>query len=147
MPSRCVQFAICLAMSVSLLAAASCGKKSPTEPATPTPTRIINITGNLGFGTMAVGSTAQKVVQIQNTGNAVMTVTALGANGIGVESSDTSFTATWISGTIAAGATQSVTIFFTPNKVNSYVGNFIVACDCTGGFNTLPLTANVVAPQ
>lgn len=142
MRMRSLPPALC-AVLVALILSASCGKSSPTAPTTPT--RIINITGNLGFGQMTVGDTAQRTVQVANTGTGDMTVTAIGSNGLTIDASENPFSASWISGTIVAGGSQSITIFFHPTKVQSYVGNFVVQCDCTGGFNTLPLTANVVA--
>src|SRR5687767_14100501 len=95
------------------LVVAACGGSSPTNP-TPPPsteqTRIIGLLGHLNFGTVDIGGSVTSGIQITNTGNAPMTVTGLqvpaGSGG--------AFTASWTSGSIAAGGVQNVLVSFAP---------------------------------
>lgn len=127
--------------SVVLLAmtAVACGDDGPSSPTSPTPatTRIIALSGNLAFGEVAVGSSREATLTISNTGNAVLTVTSLTAPG---DLADL-LTANWTGGQIAAGASQAVTIRFTPTQPGSYSGTLTVNGDQTSGTNTVAVSA------
>ncbi len=126
-----------------VLLAAGCGggssPSSPTAPTTPTPTRVIGLSGTLVFGNVEVGQSATKTLTITNTGDSTLTVTGL-AVPIG-----TAYTANWTSGTIAAGASQSVTITFAPTAIRIDSGSLTVSGDQTSGTNTIAISGSGVA--
>ncbi len=123
------------------VATTACGDgKGPTAPSsTPTPpatTRIVGVSGNLAFGDVAVGAFREAVMTINNSGNAVLTVTSLSTTG----GFGSMVTASWTSGTIPAGGSQAVTIRFTPTAAGSYSGTVVVNGDQTSGTNTLAIS-------
>lgn len=65
-----------------------------------------------------------------------MTVTGISATG-GLTSVSS---ASWTSGTIAAGASQAVTIVFRPTTARVYEGTLTVNADHTSGTNTILMT-------
>jgi pimeloyl-ACP methyl ester carboxylesterase len=95
---------------------------------TPTPTRIISLSGNLAFGSVAVGSSPQSILTIYNTGNSTMTMSSI--------SYPNGFSGSW-SGTIAANGSQPVTVTFSPTAATSYGGTVTVNSDATSGGNTI----------
>ena len=120
---------------VALFAAicvSACGGSSPTTPSTPAnaTTRIIGVSGDLAFGSVNLGSTAERTFTISNGGNTLLTFTGiLGAGG----TSTAGYTVTPMSGTVAAGATQAVTVRFCPARAQSYATALTVIGDQTGG--------------
>ncbi|MDX2109851.1 MAG: choice-of-anchor D domain-containing protein [Verrucomicrobiota bacterium] len=96
------------------------------------PTRIILLNGSLFFGELATGQTATQTFSVSNTGNTLLTVTAL--------TYPAGFTGDWNSGTIAAGGTQLVTVTFSPVMVQSYSGLISVTSDKTSGTNTISVS-------
>jgi hypothetical protein len=112
------------------------GSDSPTSPSptSSTPTRVVAVSGNLAFGDVAVGTQRDLSMTITNTGTAALTVTSLGIVGFGSQIS-----ASWTSGTIGAGATQPVTVRFTPTAAGSYSGTLTVRGDQTSGTDSLPM--------
>jgi hypothetical protein len=138
-----------LGVAAALAVTVACGSNggSPTTPsaATPAPatpavpTRIITLTGDLGFSPdVQIGQSATRQFSIKNTGNATMTVTGMtGTGGItavtGVD---------WTQGAIAPGATQVATLRFTPTAARLYVGDIGVTCDATTGINTIRFTGS-----
>lgn len=134
-------------VAVTLLGAACGGDGgSPTAPSGTggsgsTQTRIINVTGNLAFGDVNVGSSRDATITITNSGNATLTVSGLSVSG-GLASV---LTASWTSGTIAAGGSQSVTVRFQPTSAGSFTGTLTVNGDQTSGSNTLAVTANAIS--
>src|SRR5436190_8942951 len=98
-------------------------------------TRIINVTGNLAFGNVAVGQTGQAVITITNSGNSTLTVTSLSVSACGAD-----YTASWTSGTILPGGSQQVTIFFKPQAAQVCNGTLTVHGDQTGGTATIAST-------
>ncbi len=93
--------------------------------------KSISLTGDLNFGTVTVGETSQKVLTINNTGTAPLTVTGLTLpNG---------FTGTF-SGTIAAKGTQTLMVTFTPTQAIAYSGNITVNADQASGTNTIAIS-------
>jgi hypothetical protein len=127
----------------ALLLAAGCGSaSSPTSPTnnTPTPTRIINVTGNLTYGQVVVGDVrTDGVITISNTGNATLTISGIAGPCGGF------FTVSWASGTIAPGSSQTVNVRFAPTAVQACSGAVTVSGDQTSGTNTLALSVNIVA--
>ncbi len=124
--------------------AIACGGGDSATPTSPTsatpaaPTRIINVSGNLAFGDVPVGSQRELSYTITNTGNATLTVTGTTVSGGLV----THTTASWTSGTIAAGASQTVTVRFQPTVAGSYSGTVAVNGDQTSGSNTTAISGN-----
>ena len=89
-------------------------------------TRIIGLSGSMSFGNVTVGSSSQSTLTIQNTGNSSLTVSSIAY--------PAGFSGAW-SGTIAAGASQNVTVTFAPTEAKSYSGNIIVNTNATAGTN------------
>lgn len=88
--------------------------------------KSIGLAGDLNFGTVTVGETSQKVLNINNTGTAPLTVTGL--------TLPSGFTGTF-SGVIAVGGSQAVMLTFTPTQAIAYSGNVTVNADHTSGTN------------
>ena len=134
-----------VALSVVTIAITSCGgKKNPVDPnpEPQNPTRIIQLSGDLNFGTVQIGEFLERVLQIRNTGNSTLTVTSMNATaGFTAVSA-----ASWTSGTIGPGATQNSTIRFTPSAAQSYNGTLTVVGDQTSGTNTISFSATGVTP-
>ena len=128
-----------------ILFAVSCGGSSssnnnslPTAPTPPAPTRVINVTGDLNFGQVTVGDAQTRFMTITNNGTAMLTVTGLTGPCGGF------FTVSWSGGTISPGASQTVSIRFSPTAVQNCTGVVTVNGDQTGGTNTIAVIANVV---
>lgn len=112
------------------------GKDNPGGPSpTPEPTRIISLSGDLNFGEIDVGESAQRSFRISNTGNSALSITGLTGPSGGA------FAASFTSGTVTAGGSQDVTVSFTPSEPRSYSGTMTVNGNQTSGSNTLPITA------
>ena len=108
----------------------------------PMVTRIIGLGGNLSFGNVTVGMTAQATLTIANTGNSALTVSSV--------SYPDGFSGAW-SGSIPAGGFQTVPVTFAPTVARVYGGNVTVNSDKTSGNNTLPVSGtgldDTVAPE
>jgi hypothetical protein len=141
------RFALALSVALVLTQSLACGSKggTPTTPSTPVPvasTRIINVFGSMTFGAIDVGSSFSNTLAIQNQGNASLTITGItGSNGITAVT-----TVSWSGGTIAPGATQNVTVKFTPAATTSYTGTITVNGDQTSGTNTIAFSGSGVPP-
>ena len=129
--------------AAALVCVASCGGGSPSAPSAPgnpgvpgvpgaPGTAGIALTGNLAFGEVLVGASATSTLTISNPGTAALTVTGVtGPNG---------FTPSWTSGTIAAGASQAVTIGFAPTTAGDYGGTVTVNANQSSGTNTMGIS-------
>ena len=134
----------CVSLLGLVLLFANCGKEKPALATSPTTlpvtqTRIINVTGNLAFGNVNIGSSGQMTMTISNSGNAPLTFT--GMNGPGGSAVTVSST----SGTVAAGGSLNVTWYFRPTTSGSFSGIATVNGDQTSGNNTLAISGNGVA--
>lgn len=141
---RFVVRSLCLAL---LPLAAACNGddgSSPTSPSNtpPAATRIINVSGNLAFGDVLVGSQRDLSYTITNSGNATLTITGTAVTG----GLDAHTIASWTNGQIAAGASQTVTVRFQPTATGSYSGTISVNGDQTSGSNTLTISGAAPAP-
>lgn len=88
----------------------------------------LQLTGDLTFGSVTVGSSVQAVLNIKNVGNSSFHVDS-------ISYTDNSHFTGAFSGTIAAGASQALVVTFTPSAAQFY--------DCTLTVNTTPsLTPN-----
>jgi uncharacterized membrane protein len=101
-------------------------------------TRIISLSGDLNFGNVAVGSSAQLTFTISNSGSQNMVVQSIDY--------PTGFAGDFLSGPIHPGESQIVTVTFTPTAVQSYGGTIIVNCNKTSGENTISTSGNGIPP-
>lgn len=122
-----------VASLVLAAASAACGgSSSPAAPSTPTvaATRIITVSGDLAFGNVNFGDTPTRTFTIANSGNATLTYTGLTcAGGTGC----TGYTASPLTGTVAPGASVTVTLKFTPTIAQFYSAVMSVTGDQTSG--------------
>ncbi len=126
---------------VGSFALCACGGGGGSTPAAPsaTPvvaTRIMSLGGNLAFGPVTVNTTASGLLTITNSGNSLLTVSSI--NGI----CGSFFSVTPSNGTVAPGATLSVTVRFTPTTATSCSGNLTVTADQTSGVTSIPIVAS-----
>jgi uncharacterized repeat protein (TIGR03803 family) len=91
--------------------------------------RIISVTGNLNFGSVQEGTTAQRTLTIWSEGgNANLDVSSI--------SYPNGFSGAW-SGTIWLDGSVNVTVTFSPTAITSYGGTVTVNSDRTSGVNTI----------
>jgi hypothetical protein len=111
---------------------------SGNYPGLQTPTRIIELTGNMAFGNVGVGSTATSTLTITNAGANDLTVTNI--------TLPTGFTSDWDENEFALGANESVdlTITFAPELFQAYTGNIVVTADETSGTDTIAISGTGV---
>jgi hypothetical protein len=113
--------------------------------------RIINITPtSLDFGKVRCGYSKQLAFTISNSGNSPLAVSS-------ISYPSNVFSGDWNSGTIAAGASQTVTVTFVPKDSQccengwgdceniSYGGMVILNSDKTGGMNSLPISGALLS--
>lgn len=119
--------------------------ESPTGPSSVAPTnsastssRTINVTGNLAFGDVPVGTQRSMSYTVSNSGNAPLTVT--GTTISGGLSPHTFFS--WTNGVIPAGGSQAVTVRFQPTAAGNYNGTIAVNGDQTGGTNVVAISGS-----
>lgn len=96
-------------------------------------TRIIGISGNGNFGSVAVGATKTSVLTITNTGNSPLNLT-----GVSYPAGFSGF----LGGSIAPGASITATVTFKPTAAKSYNGDLTLTSDATSGTTTFPFTAS-----
>jgi HYDIN/CFA65/VesB-like, Ig-like domain len=132
---------------VSLLVTGCGGDSSPTAPTPPAsaasePTRIISVTGNLAFGNVGMGQPKELTFTIANTGNSTLTVTGMTiTSGLAAV-----FASNFANGSaIAAGASQTVAVRFTPTAAQTYSGTVTVNGDHTSGTNTIAISGTGTA--
>jgi hypothetical protein len=133
-----------LALALVCLSVSACGdKKSPTTPTPPpTPTRLIALEGNMAFGNIEIGSSFTATLRIRNTGTEALQITGMTVPA----GSGSVYSVDWRDGSIAAGASQAVTVRFTPAAAQSYNGTLTVNGNQTGGTNTIPISGTGVFP-
>jgi len=98
------------------------------------PTSSINVTGNLSFGNVNIGSTAQQSMSITNTSSQPLVVSSINY--------PTGFSGSWNSGTIAPGVSQVVTVTFAPIQAVSYFATITVNSNATSGTNSINCSGN-----
>jgi hypothetical protein len=114
-------------------------EKDALPVVTPTQTRIIQLSGDLNFGTVNVGqSSVPKTLTIRNTGNSPLTVSGLTlpAGFIGN-----------FNGTVAANSSQTVNITFTPTAQGSFNVYGAVNANQTSGTIDFPLYGIAIQNQ
>ena len=87
-------------------------------------TRIIAVSGNLDFGNVQVGTSAQRTLTIWSQGN-----TNLDVSGINCPAG---FSGPW-AGSIVAGSATNITVTFVPSAAQNYGGQVTVNSDATSG--------------
>jgi phosphodiesterase/alkaline phosphatase D-like protein len=97
------------------------------------PSRVLSLSGDLGFGDRSVGGTFSRTLTIANNGNSALTVSGI--------SYPSGFSGNW-TGTIAAGGSVNVNVTFSPVSLGTYGGNIIVSSDETVGANSAPVSGN-----
>ena len=97
----------------------------------------LSISGDLTFPPTEVGSTAQALMLLENTGNAPITVTAV-ALPVG-------FSTSYTGGLIPIGATQDVIVTFTPTAAITYAGSVVVGSSATTGTSVYPISGTGTA--
>lgn len=121
-------------VSLTALISACGSSSSPTAPTAPTTpavvTKIITVSGDLAFGNVNIGESATRTFTIGNSGNTVLTFTSLSAAG---GSGTTGYTATPTSGTVAPGASATVTLRFSPTAAGFWSNVLTVVGDQTSG--------------
>jgi formylglycine-generating enzyme required for sulfatase activity len=99
--------------------------------------KMLSISGNLDFGSVETGGSVQRTLSLTNEGFLKMTVhQVIYPDG---------FSADWFRGDIAPGATQNVTVTFSPASAQAYGGNITVESDKTFGSDILACTGTGVA--
>ncbi len=86
--------------------------------------RAIQLTGNLAFGDVPIGTSSDRTLTIYNDGSGVLNV-----SGVSLPSR---FSGNW-SGSIPSGGQQGVTVTFSPMEDKLYSGNVSVTSDASGG--------------
>ena len=94
--------------------------------------QIISLSGNLSFGVVGAGSSAQSTLTISNGGNSTLTISNI--------TYPTGFSGNWPGGPITNGESQSVTVTFSPTAATNYGGTVTVASDATSGADTIPIS-------
>ena len=100
--------------------------------------RSVALSGNLSFGNNTVGEASQHTLTISNTGTMNLTVSGM--------TYPSGFSGNWSGGTIAAGASQNVTVTFTPTAAQVYSGNITVNSNAGGGAVIWAVTGVGVPP-
>ena len=108
---------------------------APSTPAAPT--YYITVSGSLSFGGVVVGNITTGIMSIQNTGTGTLVISSINY--------PTGFSGDWSGGSIAAGATQTVTVSFNPSLVQTYSGTISVSSNATMGTNSIPCSGSGIA--
>jgi hypothetical protein len=93
--------------------------------------RAIALSGNLAFGSVVGGASAQRTLTITNSGTSTLTVSNI--------SLPAGFSGNW-SGTVAAAGSRSVTITFSPAALTTYSGTLTVSSDAVVGTSTIAIS-------
>jgi hypothetical protein len=127
-----------LVLGVLMASALSCEDTAviPTMAPTASP-RVISLSGNLAFGSVAVNTTATSLLIISNLGNSPLTVTSI--------SYPTGFTGNW-AGTVPGGGSQNVPVTFAPTSAIGYGGVVTVNADQATGTPTISISGTGTTP-
>ena len=119
----------------------ACGSKSPTTPS-PTPTRIISLSGNIDVGNIPINQSSTATLSIRNNGNAPLTVTGVTWSQAPTdpEAPPVITNLGWRSGTIQPGDLQDVVVQFTPAQPGSFNGAITVQGNQTSGVSGIAFT-------
>ncbi len=125
--------------SVSLLVGDGIGTSTETKVdyVTVNGTKVIVLSGNMNIGNVDVEATATTTLNIANSGNEPLSITAIDL--------PAGFSADWTSGTIVASGSKNVIITFAPTEAKDYNGTITVNGDQTGGTNTITVSGTGIA--
>ncbi|EEF60602.1 InlB B-repeat-containing protein [Pedosphaera parvula] len=90
--------------------------------------KTLNLTADLSFGPVPIGSSSNRVFTISNSGNAVLTVSSI--------TCPTVFNGDW-AGSIPPASSTNVVLTFSPLAATNYSGYVTVISDATSGSNAL----------
>jgi len=130
-----------LAATFMCLAWSGCGSSTTSPASPPTITKNISVTGNLAFGNVNLGSTAQQTFTIGNSGNTTLAFTSLAESG---GTGSAGFSASPTSGTVAPGGSVMVTVQFSPTLPQFYSNVLTVNGDQTNGNNAINVSGTGV---
>lgn len=137
-----------LSVAAIALFVSACGSSSSTTSPTPTvpatPTKIITVSGNLAFGNVNIGQSADRTFTISNSGNALLTFTSLSCSG---GSGSAGYTASPTTGTVAPGGTTTVTVHFAPTTSGFLSCVLSVVGDQTSGGAAINVSGTGVNPN
>jgi len=94
-----------------------------------TPKRIISVDGSLKFDDLILLETATKTVTVSNTGNDKLNITSI--------TYPEGFSGDLTSGSVAAGASLSITITFAPTQAKEYTGSMVLTSNATSGTGSI----------
>lgn len=97
---------------------------------------IIELSGNMSFGSVIIGESKIKELTISNNGTSNLTVNSINC--------PEGFSCSW-SGTIQPGKSQQINISFTPNLEKTYLGEIIVNSNSTKGTNKIAVIGAGIA--
>lgn len=92
--------------------------------------------GSLDFGLVSASTVTSSVITLQNTGVSAITISSIGVTGTGFQLA-TAPTNTVIPFTLAAGASEPITVNFLPSDTVSYTGTMTITSSI--GTNTVSL--------
>jgi hypothetical protein len=90
--------------------------------------KILNLSGDLAFGPVPIGSSSNRVFTITNTGNAALSVSVI--------TCPEGFNGGW-AGSIMPASSTNVVVTFSPVAATNYSGYVTVTSDATSGSNAL----------
>jgi hypothetical protein len=123
--SRVAYVVFSLALSLTAIA---CGKDGPTAPSPSEETRILVLLGgDINFGNVPLNTSVDRTFTIRNDGTGPLTVSSLSGPFA------SAMALSWTGGVIPAGASQTITIRFTPTEAQTYTGVIRVNADETSG--------------
>lgn len=107
-------FYIFLFLSVVIL---QCSEKPEEE----IPTKIIEISGDLSFGTVDIGAVLTRTLIIKNIGTTTVNINRI--------TCPSDFSTDWDKGSIIQGGQKELTVNFTPTEAKSYTGEISISSD------------------
>src|ERR1051325_8423246 len=94
--------------------------------------KIISVSGNLNFGDVALGTSAQRTMTISNSGNATLQVSSIVY--------PTGFSGSPSSGSVHSRQKLNITVTFAPMVATNYSGLITIQSDATSGNNTIAVS-------
>ena len=101
--------------------------------------KVLRLGGDLGFGDVQAGNTAEKNLLMHNFGTENLTIT-------GITYPD-GFSGPAFSGTLSAGGSTTVAVTFSPVQKQVYNGTITVTADHDAGENTRLCSGNGISPD
>ena len=131
-------------LSITHNAAGSPGSVTLSGTATAAPAPVASQTASLSFGSLNVGTAGSaQTVTLSNTGNAALTLGTLSISS-GTDYTISGGTCT-ARGTVAAAASCTISVGFTPSAAGARSASLVVTHNATGGQSTTSLSGTGVA--